>query len=177
MEAAHANLHGDGIVVDGLVAYRRTLTAADLAPLRRFVITEDFVCEEGWTVPNVRWCGVRLIDVLAAAQPLPTARYVRVCAGVYATPVPLASSQDVLLCDHMDDHPLTRDDGGPWRLLWPGHACFTSVKHVARLELTADAGPEDAKRIALGRLDAGSVAQTVVEGSLRSLPRRTPPAR
>jgi len=177
MVGAHANRSGGGIVVDGLVVRPRILTAADLAPLRRFVIEEDFVCEEGWTVPNVRWGGIRLTDALAVAQPLSAARYVRVCAGTYTMPVPLSASQDALLCDEMNSRPLTRDDGGPWRLLWPGHACFTSVKHVGRLELTADAGPNDAERIARGRLDAGAIGQTVVEGALRALARRPPPAR
>jgi DMSO/TMAO reductase YedYZ molybdopterin-dependent catalytic subunit len=177
MTGAQANRSGGGIVVDGLVVCCRTLTPADLALLPRVVIEDDFVCEEGWTVPDVRWCGIRLTDVLATAQPHPTARYVRVCAGAYALPVPLSASQDALLCDEMNGRPVTRDDGGPWRLLWPGHACFTSVKHVGPLELTADAGPNDAERIARGRLDAGAVGQTVVEGALRSLARRTPPAR
>jgi len=101
MGSAHANLSDGGIVVDGLVVCRRILIAADLAPLPRFVIEEDFVCEEGWAVPHVRWCGILLTDVLATAQFCPTARYVRVCAGAYALPVPLSASQDALLCDRM----------------------------------------------------------------------------
>ena len=35
----------------------------------------------GWSVPRIRWGGVRLADVLALAEALPSASYVRAGAG------------------------------------------------------------------------------------------------
>jgi DMSO/TMAO reductase YedYZ molybdopterin-dependent catalytic subunit len=141
--------------VDGLVRRAVDLRPrTDLAGLPRIAHTEPFTCEEGWTVPSVRWRGVRLADVVALAGPLPAARYVRVHAGEYAVPVPLDQAGAALLCDEMNGQPLPAAHGAPWRLLLPGGACFTSVKWVDRLELTAAPGPNDGERIARARLQS-----------------------
>ncbi|HZR97075.1 MAG TPA: molybdopterin-dependent oxidoreductase [Chloroflexota bacterium] len=138
--------------IDGLVAAPRTLTAADLAALPRADLAEPFVCEEGWQVPGLRWRGVPLGALLALAGPQPAARYVRAYAGEYAVPLPLADAGDALLAETLNDAPLTVEHGAPWRLVVPGGACFTSVKWVERLELTAEPGPNDGERIARARL-------------------------
>lgn len=139
--------------VDGLVLRALDLRpGTDLAGLPRVAHTDAFTCEEGWTVPSVRWRGVRLADVVALAAPRPAARYVRVHAGEYAVPVPLDDAGAALLCEEMNGQPLPAVHGGPWRLLVPGGACFTSVKWVDRLELTAAPGPNDGERIARARL-------------------------
>ena len=69
------------------MARPRTLTPADLAGLPRAAHDEPFTCEEGWAVPGLRWGGVRLAAVLALAEPLPGARFVRVGSGDYVIPV------------------------------------------------------------------------------------------
>jgi DMSO/TMAO reductase YedYZ molybdopterin-dependent catalytic subunit len=81
-----------------------------------------------------------LVDILALAEPLSAARYVRVCAGEYSVPVPLDQAGDALLCDMLEGQPLPLVHGAPWRLLWPGSRCSTSVKWVDRLELCAEPG-------------------------------------
>jgi DMSO/TMAO reductase YedYZ molybdopterin-dependent catalytic subunit len=145
------------IRIEGLVAEPRALTAIDLARLPRAELAEPFVCEEGWQVPGLRWRGVRLGDLLALAQPLPAARHVRVYAGEYAVPLGLDTAGDALLAEALNGEPLSVEHGAPWRLVVPGGQCFTSVKWVERVELTAEPGPDDGQRIARGRLarDAG----------------------
>ncbi len=138
--------------VDGLVRRPRELTPADLAGLPRRDVEEPFVCEEGWQVPGLRWRGVRLADVLALAGPLPGARYVRVCAGDYAVPLPLVEAEQALLCEALNGEPLAAENGAPWRLLAPGGQCFTSVKWVDRLEATAEPGAPTGEQIARARL-------------------------
>jgi DMSO/TMAO reductase YedYZ molybdopterin-dependent catalytic subunit len=139
--------------IDGLVQCAVHLRArTDLLGLPRIEHAEPFTCEEGWTVQSVRWKGVRLLDVIALAGSLPNARYVRVHAGDYVVPVALADAHAALLCDDMDGRSLPAVHGAPWRLLLPGGACFTSVKWVDRLELTAAPGPHDGERIARTRL-------------------------
>src|SRR5438128_7004372 len=63
--------------VDGLVERPQELTYAQLLSLPRAEQVSDFHCVTGWSVPHVRWTGVRLHDVLAAARPLPAARALR----------------------------------------------------------------------------------------------------
>lgn len=89
--------------------------------------------------------------VVKPARPLPEARYVRVGAGDYVVPVALEDAGRALLCTHLNGRPLAVEHGGPWRLLVPGGRCYTSVKWVDCLELTAQAGPDSGRRIALSR--------------------------
>jgi DMSO/TMAO reductase YedYZ molybdopterin-dependent catalytic subunit len=138
--------------VDGLVARPLELRPTDLASLPRAVLEEPFVCEEGWGVPGLRWGGVRLADVLAIAEPLPTAGYVRAGAGRYVAPVRLAEAADALLSDELNGQPLSVEHGAPWRLVLPGAACYTSVKWLDHLELTAEPGEHTAQRMARARL-------------------------
>lgn len=140
--------------IDGLVRRAMDARAADLVGLMRIAHAEAFTCEEGWTVPAVRWRGVRLADVVALARPLPSARYVRVHAGEYIVPIPLDDAGAALLCEEMNGRPLPAAHGAPWRLLAPGGACFTSVKWVDRLELTAERGAGEGERIARARLQS-----------------------
>ncbi|MHB8731144.1 MAG: molybdopterin-dependent oxidoreductase [bacterium] len=144
--------HEPALRIDGLVRRAVDARASDLDALPRTDHAEAFTCEEGWTVPAVRWRGVRLADVVAITGPLPSARFVRVHAGDYAVPVSLEEAQTALLCEEMDGRPLPAAHGAPWRLLLPGGACVTSVKWVERLELTAEPGANDGERIARARL-------------------------
>ena len=147
------------LLIDGLVSRALDLRVPDLAVLPRLEHVEAFTCEEGWTVPVVRWRGMRLADVVAPAQPLPSARYVRVHAGDYIIPVSLNDAPAILLCDEMNGRPLAAAHGAPWRLLVPGGDCFTSVKWVDRLEVTAGPGESEGERIARARLQSRALRQ------------------
>src|SRR5579875_182037 len=129
--------------ISGQVHAPRTLAGADLTALPRVRHVETFVRKDG--APVIRhWCGIRLLDVLALAQPLEGARYVRVCAGSYQLPLALTTAGAALLCDEVDGRLLQQQQGGPWRLFVPGSHAHTSVKWVDRLELTAERGSYDA---------------------------------
>lgn len=138
----------------GLAARPDALSSAALAALPRAPLAERFACEEGWAVEGLVWQGIRLGEALAACQPLPAARYVRVRAGGYWVALPLDQIDDALLCDRLNGEPLTRAHGAPWRLVVAGGACFTSVKWVSRLELAAEPGEATAERIARRRIAA-----------------------
>ncbi|HEX8967168.1 MAG TPA: molybdopterin-dependent oxidoreductase, partial [Chloroflexota bacterium] len=88
----------------------------------------------------------------ALAQPLEQARFVSVCSGGYSVSVPLGDAARVVLCDTLDDTPLSVEHGGPWRMVMPGRQCFTSVKWVERLEVTASPAPDTGEVIARERL-------------------------
>jgi DMSO/TMAO reductase YedYZ molybdopterin-dependent catalytic subunit len=125
------------IRIEGLVAHPVTLDGGPLGALKQVSLDEPFACEEGWTVPGLRWRGVVLADVLALAQPLEPAQFVSVCSGGYSVSVALSEASRILVCDTLDDMPLSLEHGGPWRLVVPMGQCFTSVKWVERLEVTA----------------------------------------
>jgi DMSO/TMAO reductase YedYZ molybdopterin-dependent catalytic subunit len=73
-------------------------------------------------------------------------------------PLLLGDAAAALLCDELNGQPLTAASGAPWRLVVPGGACFTSVKWVSHLELTAEAGEASGERIARARLPASLAA-------------------
>ncbi len=79
-------------------------------------------------------------------------------AGAYWVALPLDAAAGALLCDRLNDEPLAREHGAPWRLVVSGGACFTSVKWVGALELAAEPGEATAERIARGRLTTTSGA-------------------
>jgi GntR family transcriptional regulator len=106
--------------VHGLVAAPRFLSLDDLVRLPRATLQQPFACDEGWVVPDLCWSGVWLADVLALAEPLVAARYVRVGAGPYSLPFALAEVPDALLADELDGQPLAIEHGAPWRLVLPG---------------------------------------------------------
>jgi DMSO/TMAO reductase YedYZ molybdopterin-dependent catalytic subunit len=147
--------------IHGLVARPLVLSRAELARLPRTLLEEPFTCEEGWSVPGLRWGGLRLADVVATAEPLPAARYVRAGAGSYVVPVSLAEAAAALLADELNGEPLSIEHGAPWRLVLPGGACYTSVKWLDRLELTAEPGEHTAQRLARARLKAAPRSTSV----------------
>jgi DMSO/TMAO reductase YedYZ molybdopterin-dependent catalytic subunit len=138
--------------VDGLVAQPLTLGVEDLAQLEHAALDEPFVCEEGWTVPGLRWRGYRLADIVALARPLPAARYVRAGSGEWVVPVALSELERGLVCDELNGERLTLEHGAPLRLVVSGGPCFANVKWLDHLAVVAEPGEDTARRIALGRL-------------------------
>ena len=137
--------------IDGLVAHPVELTRADLSGLARVVLDETFVCEEGWAVPGLRWGGIRLADVVALADPLPEARYIRAGSGEWIVPVALSDVAHGIISDELNGEPLTIEHGAPWRLVVSGGACYSNVKWLDYLELTSEPGEDAARRIAMAR--------------------------
>jgi DMSO/TMAO reductase YedYZ molybdopterin-dependent catalytic subunit len=138
--------------LSGLIAQPGTFSAADLSMLPRTRLAEPFVCEEGWSVDGLVWEGIPLREIVARSGPLPEARYLRIYAGDYWLALSLSELEGALLCDRLNDAPLTPEHGAPWRLVLSGGACFTSVKWVDHLELAAEPGDATAERIARRRI-------------------------
>jgi DMSO/TMAO reductase YedYZ molybdopterin-dependent catalytic subunit len=143
---------GQDLRLDGLVRVPCTLSTADLASLPSVEFAVPFECEEGWKVDLLRWRGVRLLDVLALGQPRADAAWVRVSAGEYTQPAALIDAEGALLATELNGQPLSQEHGGPWRLVLRGASCFSSVKWVDHLELTAEPGEATGQAIALSRL-------------------------
>jgi DMSO/TMAO reductase YedYZ molybdopterin-dependent catalytic subunit len=130
------------LTVDGAVGHPLRLTWADFMALEQIDDTSDFHCVTKWSRMNVPWRGVRLSELLAAAEPDEQAGFL-MCHGYdgYTTNVPLveALKPDVLLVHTADGAPLAVEHGGPVRMITPQLYAWKGAKWIKRLELmTAD---------------------------------------
>ncbi|MHB8620507.1 MAG: molybdopterin-dependent oxidoreductase [Chloroflexota bacterium] len=151
-EGVSLSVAGAELSIGGLVARPWSLSATVLDSLPSRELAAPFACEEGWSVPNLLWVGPRLADVVALAEPLLGAAWVRVISGDYAVPIAWADCQQAVLARRLNGQWLTVEQGGPWRLIVPGGSCFTSVKWVELLEVATEPGSESGQAIALARL-------------------------
>jgi DMSO/TMAO reductase YedYZ molybdopterin-dependent catalytic subunit len=128
------------LAVGGNVGKELTLTVADLKRMPRTRLTADFQCVTGWRVPNVRWEGVRLADVLDAAQVEAGQAAVtfRSYDGAYTESLTMAQARrpDVLVADTLNGSPIGRDHGGPARLLVAPMYGYKSCKWLSEIEVT-----------------------------------------
>jgi DMSO/TMAO reductase YedYZ molybdopterin-dependent catalytic subunit len=116
-----------------------SLTYDQLRGLPRVEQVSNFHCVTGWTVNNVRWGGVRIHDVLAAAKPHFSAHALEFVSMEvpytdYLT-VKQASLRDVMLAYEMDGKPLAREHGAPVRLIIPQMYGYKNVKWLEEINL------------------------------------------
>lgn len=145
------------LVVDGLVQQPFSLSLAQMKRLPSKSTTSFHECygspvkpptEATWRIGNVTWTGVSLAYILSLASPLPEARFVwsdglehgtffGVTADRYRKDLPLdkAWSEEVLVAYEMNGEPLTKERGGPVRLVVPGWYGTNSTKWLCRLTL------------------------------------------
>jgi DMSO/TMAO reductase YedYZ molybdopterin-dependent catalytic subunit len=125
--------------VTGLVSRTATYRLADLQAMPQTELVRDFQCVTGWRVPEVRWSGVRLSDLLALAGPLPTGKAVRLRSfdGTYTESLTMQQAQlpDVLVALRMLDGPVSHNHGGPVRLYVAPMYGYKSVKWLSGIEV------------------------------------------
>lgn len=131
--------------VTGLVDTPTTLRLDDLRSMPQTTVVRDFQCVTGWRVPQVRWSGVRLSDVLDAAGVTGAATAVRFTSfdGTYTESLPLeqARREDVLVALQMLDGDVSHNHGGPVRLFVASQYGYKSLKWLGGIELTATEVP------------------------------------
>ena len=125
--------------IDGAV---RRVVHVDWSGLQRMVpsrVTADLHCVTGWSLLNNVWEGVLLRDLLATAEPLPTARFALIkCEGGYTTSLPLETLFDAqtLIAYGHNGETLTPEHGGPVRLVVPSRYGYKSAKWISGLTLS-----------------------------------------
>lgn len=131
--------------VTGLVERPVTLGLADLQGMAQTALVRDFQCVTGWRVPEVRWSGVCLVDLLDTAGVTAGAGAVRFTSfdGSYTESLPLevARRDDVLVALQMLDGDITHDHGGPVRLYAASQYGYKSLKWLSGIEVTATEVP------------------------------------
>jgi DMSO/TMAO reductase YedYZ molybdopterin-dependent catalytic subunit len=126
------------LAVSGMVARPLSLTLGELMAMPAAALTRDFQCVTGWRVPDVKWRGVLLRDVLDAAGVSAAAKAVRFVSfdGAYTESLTMeqARRDDVLVAYEMAGGPVTRAHGGPVRLYVAPMYGYKSCKWLSRIE-------------------------------------------
>ena len=127
--------------VDGLVANPISWSWAEFAGRATAQTTSDIHCVTAWSRFDNHWTGLPTRALLDIVQPKPEARFViEYSADGYTTNVPLAdfAGEDVLLAHSWEGKPITREHGGPVRLVLPKLYFWKSAKWLTRLEFVAE---------------------------------------
>lgn len=125
------------LVLDGEVENPVTLNWEQFMALPQTDDVSDFHCVTTWSKLNMKWKGVRLLDLAALAQPKEAATHI-LCYGYddYTTNISLeeALKPDVLLVHEFEGKPLPREHGGPVRMITPQLYAWKGSKWINRIE-------------------------------------------
>jgi DMSO/TMAO reductase YedYZ molybdopterin-dependent catalytic subunit len=130
--------------VEGLVQAPVRLTLDEFMALPQVEITSDIHCVTQWSRYDNRWQGVLARDLIEMARPKDEARFVSFTSyDGYTTNLPLAAllDDDVLFAHAWEGQPITRQHGGPVRLVLPKLYFWKSPKWVTRIELLREDRP------------------------------------
>ncbi len=126
-----------GLTVDGLVAAPLTLDWEEFLALPQTDEVSDIHCVTAWSRYDNHWRGVRAQTLLDRVRPEPAARFVVFHShDGYTTNVSLErfAAPDVLLAHSWEGRPLTREHGGPLRVVMPRYYFWKSAKWLKRIE-------------------------------------------
>lgn len=154
------------VEVTGAVTRPFHFPLARLAALPRRELVADFHCVAGWSATDLRWEGVdfstlyRMIVEPAIRQDVQVTHVVFGGLDGFQSAVSIqdALSDDVLIADRLDGHPLGADHGAPARLVSPHQYGYVNTKHLCSIGLHT-AEPKN-----LGA--AHPVSQAVLRGPL-----------
>jgi DMSO/TMAO reductase YedYZ molybdopterin-dependent catalytic subunit len=126
--------------VRGLVEKPLTLTWGQFQALGESSKVSDIHCVTTWSRYDNQWKGVSTRDLLDAVAPKPEATHVMLTSyDGYTTNLPLEdfATEDAILATSWEGTPLTRDHGGPMRLVVPHLYFWKSAKWLQRIEFLA----------------------------------------
>lgn len=132
-EIAHADWT---LALDGHVANQTVLNWEKFNALPQVEDTSDFHCVTTWSKYDCRWGGVAFTTLYELAQPAPEAKYVYFTSyDGYSTNVPLEQclDDDVLVATSFDGQPVTREHGGPARVIIPKLYAWKGAKFVKNI--------------------------------------------
>jgi DMSO/TMAO reductase YedYZ molybdopterin-dependent catalytic subunit len=124
--------------VDGLVSKPLTWSWDEMHQLPQSEYAGNIHCVTTWSKFDVRFEGVSVDVLLDAAGPLPEATHVLGTSTTgYTTNLPLEHVRDgkAWVVWSFDGKPLTREHGGPVRLLVPHLYFWKSAKWITKLTL------------------------------------------
>jgi DMSO/TMAO reductase YedYZ molybdopterin-dependent catalytic subunit len=126
--------------IDGAVVNPLSLDWAAFQALPQAEDVSDIHCVTQWSRYDNRWQGVKTGVLLAAVQPRPEAAHVILHShDGYTTNLTLAhfAEDDCLVAHSWEGAPLTREHGGPARVIVPRYYFWKSAKWIKRIEISA----------------------------------------
>jgi DMSO/TMAO reductase YedYZ molybdopterin-dependent catalytic subunit len=130
--------------VDGAVAHPLSLTLKEFMALPQTDSVSDMHCVTQWSRYDNHWKGVSARAILDLVQPAPEAKHVilRSYDG-YTTNIRLEQfdQPDVFLVHQWEGKPITREHGGPVRLLVPRLYLWKSAKWLRQIQFTISDHP------------------------------------
>lgn len=124
--------------VGGLVETPLDLSWTAFQALEQSTRVSDIHCVTTWSRYDNKWKGVATRDLLDLAMPKQHASHVMLTSyDGYTTNLPLAdfAAEDAILATAWEDLPLTREHGGPMRLIVPHLYLWKSAKWLRRIDL------------------------------------------
>ncbi|MDB5526080.1 MAG: molybdopterin-binding oxidoreductase protein [Rhizobium sp.] len=124
--------------VRGLVETTLTLKWTEFQGLEQSRKISDIHCVTTWSRYDNEWKGISTRDLLDLAMPKPQATHVMLTSyDGYTTNLPLEdfAAEDAILATSWEGAPLSRDHGGPMRLVVPHLYFWKSAKWLRRIEL------------------------------------------
>jgi len=146
MDLLAGDFRGYRLIVDGAVDRKSAYTLAQLRAMPQQTQITRHDCVEGWSVIG-KWSGVRLGDIVAAAQPRADARYVvfhcfdRDDQGTQyyeSLDMHQAMHPQTLLGLRLNGADVDADHGAPVRLRVPTQLGYKSAKWISRIEVVGN---------------------------------------
>lgn len=132
------------LTVDGLVEQPITWNWSDFLAEPQFESLSDIHCVTTWSRYDNHWRGVSARQIIERVRPLARARnLVFYSYDNYTTNLRLDyfSAENVLLAHSWEGEYLTREHGGPVRVVVPDYYFWKSAKWLKRIEFVAEDQP------------------------------------
>lgn len=129
----HIRLGEWSLTLDGLVENPVTLDWEAFSALPQVEDVSDFHCVTSWSRYDCRWGGVAFTELYELVRPKPEAKFVYFTSyDGYSTNVSLERclDEDVLVATSFDGEPVTREHGGPARVIIPKLYAWKGAKFV-----------------------------------------------
>jgi len=130
--------------ITGLVENPTVFTLDQFHALPQTDMVSDIHCVTAWSRYDNHWQGVSSKTLLDLVKPKPEANYIIFHAyDGYTTNTKLSvfADENVLLAHSWEGQPLTREHGGPLRVVIPDWYFWKSAKWVNRIEFVAQDRP------------------------------------
>jgi DMSO/TMAO reductase YedYZ molybdopterin-dependent catalytic subunit len=124
------------LTVGGFVANPINWTWEDVLAQPPFKDVSDFHCVTTWSTFDNEWEGVSFKHLISVVKPLTSAKFVLFKSyDDYTTNLPLdaCDDEDVLLCHKWNGKPLTKEHGGPLRMIVPKRYAWKGAKWVKEI--------------------------------------------
>lgn len=122
--------------ITGAVEHPASWNFAQFKALPQSDFVTDIHCVTTWSRYDNRWDGVSTHDLLDLVQPRPEAQFIEIhSSDGYTTNLTFEdlAAEDAIIAHSWEGQPLTRDHGGPVRLVVPHLYFWKSAKWINRI--------------------------------------------